>query len=269
MTHAAGMWIIAKPRGGEQEGHGRLNSRIGANILFVSPTHCFPDAAAHGACRGGRQAAAAVAAAAEDVQEREESRSMPAQRLFLPLFAAAAITLSGCAVQPQNIALDPPLQVAQSQAGQGKVVQLAVRDARPRKTLGMVGDLEGKYAPVSIDNDFSSTVYQRISAALQRQGFKVQPTPSNDDRRLDVEVREVEYQSLKEGLTYKTEGKAAIAAIARSGDSRYERIYRAGETRTSPTVPSAEQNTKAVNNVVAMTLEDMLNDDKMTAVLVR
>jgi uncharacterized lipoprotein YajG len=199
----------------------------------------------------------------------EEVPLMLVQRLFLPLLAVAAVTVSGCAVQPQNIALDPPLQVAQSQAGQGKVVQLIVRDARPRKTLGMVGDLEGKYAPVSIDDDFSSTVYQRVSAALQRQGFKVQPTPSNDERKLDVEVREIEYQSLKDGLTYKTEGKAAIAALARSGDSRYERIYRAGETRSSPTVPGAEANVKAVNSVVAMTLEDMLNDDKMTAVLVR
>jgi uncharacterized lipoprotein YajG len=192
-----------------------------------------------------------------------------APRIFLPLLASAVLVMQGCAVKPQNIPLDPPVQVPQSQAGQGKVVQLVVRDARPRKTLGMVGDMEGKYAPVSIENDFSTTVYQRISAALQKQGFKVQPTPSDDDRKLEVEVREVEYQSLKEGLTYTTEGKAATAAVARNGDLRYERIYRAGETRTSPTVPGAEENARAVNSVVAMTLEDMLNDDRMTAVLVR
>ena len=192
-----------------------------------------------------------------------------APRIFLPLLASAVLVMQGCAVKPQNIPLDPPVQVPQSQAGQGKVVQLVVRDARPRKTLGMVGDMEGKYAPVSIENDFSTTVYQRISAALQKQGFKVQPTPSGDDRKLEVEVREVEYQSLKEGLTYKTEGKAATAAVARNGDLRYERIYRAGETRTSPTVPGAEENARAVNSVVAMTLEDMLNDDRMTSVLVR
>jgi uncharacterized lipoprotein YajG len=177
--------------------------------------------------------------------------------------------MQGCAVKPQNIALDPPVEVAQSQAGQGKVVQLTVRDVRPRKTLGMVGDMEGKYAPVSIENDFSTTVYQRISAALQRQGFKVQPTPNDDDRKLEVEVREIEYQSLKQGLTYQTEGKAAVATLARNGDSRYERIYRAGETRSSGTVPSPDENLRAVNRLVGMTLEDMLNDDRLTSVLVR
>jgi len=190
-------------------------------------------------------------------------------RVFLPMITSAALIMQGCAVQPQNIALDPPVQVPQSQAGQGKVVQLVVHDARPRKTLGIVGDLEGKYAHVSIEDDFSTSVYQRVSAALQRQGFKVQPTPSNDDRKLDVEVREIEYQSVKEGLTYKTETKAAVAALARNGESRYERIYRAGENRTSAVVPGAEDNAKAVNSVVGMTLEDMLNDDKMTSVLVR
>lgn len=191
-----------------------------------------------------------------------------ALRIQLTLLALAALVMHGCAVKPQNVRLDPPVQVSQSQAGQGKVVQVVVQDARPRKTLGMVGDLEGKFAPVSIDDDFSTTVYQRISAALRAQGFTVQPTPG-DERVLLVEVREIEYQSLKEGLTYKTEGKAAIAALARNGDSRYERIYRAGETRTSPTVPSAEQNSKAVNSLVAMPIEDMLNDDKLTAVLIR
>ena len=190
-------------------------------------------------------------------------------RVFLPIVACAVLVMQGCAVKPQNIALDPPVQVPQSQAGQGKVIQLTVHDARPRKTLGIVGDLEGKYAHVSIEDDFSTAVYQRVSAALQKQGFKVQPTPSNDDRKLDVEVREIEYQSVKEGLGYKTETKAAVAALARNGDSRYERIYRAGENRTSAVLPSGEDNANAVNSVVAMTLEDMLNDDKMTAVLVR
>jgi uncharacterized lipoprotein YajG len=192
-----------------------------------------------------------------------------ALRVFLPLLATAALLVQGCAVQPQNIALDPPVQVSQSQAGQGKVVQLTVRDARPRKTLGMVGDLGGKAAHVSVEDDFSTAVYQRISAALQRQGFKVQPTPSSEDRKLDVEVRELEYQSLKDGLIYKTESKAAVAALARSGDSRYERIYRAGENSSSGTLPSTDTRAKSANSVVAMCLEDMLNDDRLTAVLVR
>jgi uncharacterized lipoprotein len=192
-----------------------------------------------------------------------------ALRIFLPLLASAALMLQGCAVKPQNIALDPPVQVPQAQVGQGKVIQLTVKDMRPRKTLGIVGDLDSKFAHVSIEDDFSTSVYQRVSAALQRQGFTVQPTPGRDDRKLDVEVREIEYQSVKEGIVYKTEGKAAVAALARNGDARYERIYRAGETRNGPTMPDPEENERAVNTVVAMTLEDMLNDDKLTSVLVR
>lgn len=192
-----------------------------------------------------------------------------APRILLPMLASAAFLMQGCASQPQNITLDPPVQVSGSGAGQGKLVQLVVRDARPRKTLGMVGDLADKYAPVSIESDISPSVYQSVSSALQRQGFKVQPTPGDDARKLEIEVREIAYQSLKEGLTYKTEGKAAITAVARSADSTYERTYTAGETRSSPIMPGQEENTRIVNGLVGMTLEDMLKDDRMTAVLVR
>jgi uncharacterized lipoprotein len=193
-----------------------------------------------------------------------------ALRIVLPVLASAALVMQGCAVTPQNIALDPPVQVPQSQVGQGKVVHLTVRDARPRKTLGVVGDLEGKWAHVSIENDLTIPVYQRVAAALQRQGFMVQPTPGRDDRKLDIEVREIEYDAKKEGFTYRGEAKAAVAAVARNGDTRYEWTYRAGETSASrPTIPSEADNVAAVNRVVAATLEDMLNDDKLRSVLVR
>ncbi len=193
-----------------------------------------------------------------------------ALRIFLPLVAAAALLVQGCAVQPQNIALDPTMQVPQSKVGQGKTVQVVVRDARPRKTLGTVGDLNGKWAHVSIENDLTIPVYQAVSAGLIKQGFMVQPTPSNDGRKLEVEVREIDYQSSKDGFLYKTEGNAAVAAIANNGETRYERIYRAGETLpSSPTVPSEAENVKAVNRIVGYTLEDMLKDDRLIATLVQ
>ena len=87
---------------------------------------------------------------------------------------------------------------------------------------------------------------------------------------MTVEVRDLEYQSLKEGFTYATKAKAAVAAIATNGEARYERLYEAGTTLPSrPTVPSEQDNVREVNSVVGMTLEDMLKDDKITSVLVR
>jgi len=179
---------------------------------------------------------------------------------------AVALSL-GCTSKPQNIRLDPQVQAARSNAGQGKALWLQIKDARLRKTLGIVGDLEGKYAHVSIEDDFSSTLYQSVSAGLREMGFAVQPTPAADQRSLMVEVREIDYESLRKGLAYDTQAKVAVAAVAQNEGDRYERLYSAGETRSAAFLPSAQDNARAVNGLVSGTLRDMLSDEKLIAVL--
>jgi uncharacterized lipoprotein YajG len=178
-----------------------------------------------------------------------------------------AVPFSGCAVKPQNIRLDPPVQVSPANLGQGKVVWLRVSDNRPRKTLGVIGDLEGQSAHVSIEDDPSTALYQNIAAGLRDLGFAVQPTPGPDGRALHVEVRDISYQSLKKTVTFDTEVKVALAAKAEHETERYDRLYEAGKTQTGPLLPSPDENARIVNRAVAMALEDMLNDPQLVGTL--
>jgi uncharacterized lipoprotein YajG len=189
--------------------------------------------------------------------------------LLSSLLCLAAVLALGCAAQPQNIRLEPQLRAEPSSVGQGKKVWLQVKDTRPRKTLGVVGDLDGRYAHVSVEDDFSTQMYQSVSAALRQKGFEVYPTPVPDPRTLVVDVRDIEYQSLKQGVSYDTETKIAIGVVATNGDARYERLYTAGESKSGPLKPSAEDNERAVNGTVSIALQEMLNDDRLTAVLVQ
>jgi uncharacterized lipoprotein YajG len=189
--------------------------------------------------------------------------------LLSPLLGLAAVLALGCSAQPQNIRLEPQVRAEPSSVGQGKKVWLQVRDSRPKKTLGVVGDLGGRYAHVSVEDDFSTQMYQSVSGALRQMGFEVHPTPVSDSRSLLVEVRDIEYQSLKQGLTYDTDTKVAIGALATNGDARYERLYTAGATKSGPMKPSASDNDKAVNETVSIALQEMLNDDRLTATLVQ
>lgn len=192
----------------------------------------------------------------------------PPRVLTSVLGLALALSL-GCTTKPQNIRLDPPVQVARSTVGQGKTVWLQVKDARPRKTLGVVGDLEAKYAHVSIEDDPSSALYQRLSAGLLAMGFAVQPTGTADQRALNVEVREIDYESLRKGLAYDTQAKVVVSAVGENEGERYERLYSAGETKSAAFLPSASDNSRTVNALVSTTLQDMLSDDKLIGVLAR
>jgi uncharacterized lipoprotein YajG len=184
------------------------------------------------------------------------------------LYLAAALAL-GCAVKPQNIRLDPKVDASPSNLGRGTKVWLEVKDVRPQKTLGVVGDLDGTYAHVSVEDDFSTQMYQNISGALRQMGFDVSPTPVSEARSLVVEVRDIEYQALKQGVNYDTETKVAIGALAKSTESTYERLYTAGAKKSSPIAPSAKDNDRIVNDTVAGALEEMLNDGRLTATLVQ
>jgi uncharacterized lipoprotein len=188
-------------------------------------------------------------------------------RFVAPVFALLALLLPGCSLSPQNIKLDPPVEVTPSSVGQGKVVWVQIRDTRLRKTLGNIGDPDGKFTQVSVEHDFSSTVYQRVSAALRKLGFAAQPTPGDQERTLTVEVRELKYQSLKQGLTYATQASVSIAAMAQSGTEHYDRVYNAGEEKTTALLPDASERSQTVNRIVGMALEDMLNDHRLVGLL--
>jgi uncharacterized lipoprotein YajG len=193
----------------------------------------------------------------------------PTLRLASLLLAAAALLLQGCAMKSQDVRLEPSLNVAPSSAGQSKVVWLQVRDVRLKKTLGIVGDLGGRYAYVSVEQDPSSTLYQSVSAGLRKMGFTVQPTPAGDARALRIEVRDLQYESVKQALSFNTEVKVALAAMADNKGDRYERMYNAGESKTSAFMPDAEENERTVNRVVGMALEEMLADGQLIALLAR
>lgn len=187
---------------------------------------------------------------------------------FVPLvLGLSVLLLQGCSLRPQNIKLDPPVEVAPSNVGQGKMVWVQIRDARARKTLGNVGDPDGRFTQVSVDDDFSSTVYQRVSAAMRKIGFVAQPTPAPDERKLVIEVRELKYQSLKQTLTFATDVSVSIIAMATNGNEHYDRVYNAGEQKTSPLLPDEKERAQTVNKVVGMALDDMLNDSRLVGLL--
>jgi len=187
---------------------------------------------------------------------------------FVPLVLGLfVLLLQGCSLRPQNIKLDPPVEVSPSSVGQGKIVWVQVRDVRVRKTLGNVGDPDGKFTQVSVDDDFSLLVYQRVSVAMRKIGFVPQPTPGPDDRKLVIEVQELKYQSLKQTLTFATEASVSLTAKATSGNEHYDRVFNAGEQKTGPLMPDEKERAETVNKIVGMALEDMLNDARLIAVL--
>lgn len=183
---------------------------------------------------------------------------------------AAMVILQGCSLKPQNLRLDPqPVKVGESQAGSGTTVALQVADVRSTKKLGEVGDPDNKMVDVTLEEDSSPRIYERVKEALMRMGFAVVPHSEGTDPALRIELRKLELQSVKTPFTFETELRAEVAAHANKANSFYDRQFNV-RTRKDGAAPPFEKDSNAlVNTAVSQALEDLLSDEQLLNTLTR
>jgi len=183
---------------------------------------------------------------------------------------AAMVILQGCSLQHQNLRLDPQtVKVGESQAGSGTTVALQVTDARTTKKLGEVGDPDNKMVDVTLEEDPSPRIYERVKEALMRMGFAVIPHSEGAEPALRIELRKLELKSVKTPFTFETELRAEVAAHANKANSFYDRQFNV-RTRKDGAAPPFEKDSNAlVNTAVAQALEDLMSDEQLVNTLAR
>ncbi|MBC8007576.1 MAG: hypothetical protein H7X76_05965 [Prolixibacteraceae bacterium] len=189
------------------------------------------------------------------------------------LLATAAIALSmsmqGCSLKTQNLRIDPDIKIREAQIGNGTTLGLRISDARSEKKLGEVGDPDRKMVDVSVEEDPSAAIYQRVSQALTKMGFSVEPYNESMDRTLDIQIRKLELQSVKKPLTFDTELRAEVAAHAVNSTEYYDRQFNVRTRKDGAAPPFEKDSTLLVNTAVAQALEDLLADEELLSLLAR
>lgn len=189
-------------------------------------------------------------------------------RLLLALLAITALT-QGCNVQPHSVRLAPSVKVQPSELGQNKVVGLEVVDSRPDKKLGVVGDPQGKFIYLTLAEETPPSIYKQVADGLEKLGFTVQPAKGSEERTLKVDVTELSYESIKKPMTFDTVAKVSLAATARTEGQTYERAYNVKQEKAAGSPPSTDEDTRIINSLLSMALEDMLTDKQLLALLAK
>ena len=189
------------------------------------------------------------------------------------LLAAAAIVLGismqGCSLKPQYLRIDPEVKVKEAQVGNGTVIGLRISDERSEKKLGEVGDPDRKMVDVSVEEDPSAAIYQRVKQALTKMGFSVEPYSNSMNRTLDIKIRKLELQSVKKPLTFDTELRAEVAAHAVNSNEYYDRQFNVRTRKDGAAPPFEKDSTLLVNTAVSQALEDLLADEELLSLLAR
>jgi hypothetical protein len=191
----------------------------------------------------------------------------------LALLAACLVAVSACAFVDQKATLRPDVSVApaaiDSGMGGGHVVAVHVVDERPRSLIGRRGAGGSVGGSITTDQDVAELVREKIIDALQRDGFAPTRDGAGGDRKLNVEVRFLEYELAMGFWTGSVNTRAALKAACRNGDATYERLYRGEHKRGAFVVPSASTNERLLNVALSEALGGLLGDRELLACLAR
>ena len=191
-------------------------------------------------------------------------------RLWLVLAVfGTVVALQGCTLEPQNLRIDPPLKVTESAVGNGRIIGLGVSDARIDKKLGEVGDPNTQMVDVSVVEDPSAAIYERLQAALTKLGFSVAPHSDAMQSTLQVEIRSLVLKSVKTAFTFETELRAQLSAHAGNGPNFYDRQFNVRTRKDGAAPPFEEDSTMLVNTAISQALEDMLSDEQLLELLAK
>jgi uncharacterized lipoprotein YajG len=180
---------------------------------------------------------------------------------------ALTVGVQGCTLKPQFLRIDPEIKVKEEQIGNGKTIGVRIADSRVDKKLGEVGDPDRNMVDVRVEEDPSPAIYERVKQALVRLGFSVQPYSETMDRTLDIQIRKLELQSVKQPLTFDTELRAEVAARAVNPTAHYDRQFNVRTRKVGAAPPYEKDSTMLVNTALSQALEDLLSDEQLIATL--
>jgi uncharacterized lipoprotein len=189
---------------------------------------------------------------------------MPNHNRTFTLAAAllVALNLSGCALSPQIVQLQPSLAIDETNIGQGRTIALDAVDRRAGKTVGTRGGVYRDSAVISTGEDVAATLRRSMADALGAQGFRVLEPGATADLSMTVGLEELSYKAYGEPVVRTLEIAAKVSNAVARGDQRYTANAGITDTRNVLRAPAPEDNEAYINDTMAKALEKLLNDPR-------
>jgi uncharacterized lipoprotein len=181
--------------------------------------------------------------------------------LFLP-------GLSGCALSPQIIEVNPDIQLTDTPAvTRPLTLGLNVIDSRNSPVLGQRGGVYKDTSDISTSENMTRNLHRQITVTLKGLGYNVANKGEPSDADLAVSVTDMKYIAHSEKLLNKIEIRAGIKVSCRKNGKEFTGDYSATRKKDYVKLPSIEENEKIVNEAMAIILQSMLQDQDLISFL--
>jgi uncharacterized lipoprotein len=171
------------------------------------------------------------------------------------------LAITGCALSPQVIIINPDLYVEKSSVATKPVIlRLDVVDGRSSEFIGKRGGIYEETSDISTDPNMKASISRNLASALNSLGYMVARQGEASDAVLTVRITNIDYTINKEKVLYKVETKVDIQAVCRKGTKEFTGGYSAIRKKDFVKVPGMGQNETIVNEAMGVALEAMLKD---------
>lgn len=193
-------------------------------------------------------------------------RAMKRLTRYIPMTLALTLLLGGCALSPQQVLVQPKVQVPSSNQGHNLPVKVIAVDARGKQAFGSRGGVYSDTATIGPSNDVRQAIADSVRQGLQSLGFNAY-NPGDNATSLEVRLKKLDYVPNDSAMLHKVTVSLELDAIAKRGDTTHTATYKTSVNHKSPFPPSQADNQKMINDILSQGIQDMLQDPKMIAFL--
>lgn len=176
------------------------------------------------------------------------------------------LLMLGCAYSPQQITINPVINAAAENYGNGRVVNVSVEDGRKVKVLGSRGGVYKETSVITIANSMTDAIASAARAKLAVQGFNTN-SASTDGANLKIIVDQLSYDVPDQSVGKKVKLSAVLKLEVSAGGESYTGQYKSNSERQTVVTPRMVQNEEMINTLLSDTLARLFSDPKLKAFL--
>jgi uncharacterized lipoprotein len=178
--------------------------------------------------------------------------------VIFTLGLSLSVLISGCAVSPQSIVINPQVAASGPAYGQGRALVINVDDRRSSAVLGSRGGVYETSSLITISNDINGALLLAAQSAAAQLGFD--GTSSAKPATLTLALDELIYDTQTQSLINTVTIIAKITLTTTIGSSTHTGQYQTERSHKLPQLPDAQKNQEIISEALSTSLERGFSD---------
>ena len=184
--------------------------------------------------------------------------------LIIATYVLTVLSVTGCALSPQTVAIVPDLDSNGTTASTGKRLSIQVRDGRTNTIIGYRGGIYATAAIATAD-DLTDSIAREVAQAFSGSGYMITEADAADIR-LVLDIDTLDYKAQQNKIIWDIELFAAIRATVTSAGGEKTLQLQDRYTKQFAKAPSTAENENLINDVISKLLQRLVENNEFMAI---